>query len=70
MLIEENVLLQMRHLQTHAHVGAKLATNKIQLHGWTYNIGSGDVKAYDEAAFIMASIVVVQQNCLGVSICR
>tara|TARA_R110002167_G_scaffold156092_3_gene350706 strand:+ start:1501 stop:2184 length:684 start_codon:yes stop_codon:yes gene_type:complete len=48
MLIEENVLLQMRHLQTHAHVAAKLATKKIQLHGWTYNIGSGDVKAYDE----------------------
>ena len=49
MLIEENVLLQMRHLQTHAHVAAKLATKKIQLHGWTYDIGSGDVKAYDEA---------------------
>ncbi len=49
LLIEENVLLQMRHLQTHAHVAAKLATNKIQLHGWTYDIGSGQVKAYDEA---------------------
>lgn len=48
MLIEENVLLQMRHLQTHAHVAAKMATKKIQLHGWTYDIGSGDVKAYDE----------------------
>lgn len=48
MLIEENVLLQMRHLQTHSHVAAKLATGKIQLHGWTYDIGSGSVKAYDE----------------------
>ncbi len=48
MLIEENALLQLRHLVTHPHVAAKYATNKIQLHAWTYDIGLGEVKAYDE----------------------
>jgi carbonic anhydrase len=48
MLIEENVLLQLQHLKTHPHVAAKLATNKVQLHAWTYDIGAGDVTAYDE----------------------
>jgi carbonic anhydrase len=48
MLIEENVLLQLRHLKTHPYVAAKHATDKVQLHAWTYDIGAGDVKAYDE----------------------
>ncbi len=48
MLVEENVLLQLRHLKTHPYVAAKHATGKVQLHGWTYDIGEGDVKAYDE----------------------
>lgn len=48
MLIEENVLLQLQHLKTHPQVAAKVATKKVQLHGWTYDIGSGDVKSYDE----------------------
>lgn len=48
MLVEENVLLQLRHLKTHPHVAAKHATDQVQLHGWTYDIGAGDVKAYDE----------------------
>lgn len=47
MLVEENVLLQLRHLKTHPHVAAKHATGKVQLHAWTYDIGEGDVKAYD-----------------------
>jgi len=48
MLIEENVLLQLQHLKTHPHVAAKFATDKVQLHAWTYDIGKGDVRAYDE----------------------
>ena len=54
MLIEENVLLQLRHLKTHPQVAAKYATNQIKLHAWTYDIGEGDVKAYDsnKACFI------------------
>jgi carbonic anhydrase len=48
MLVEENVLLQLNHLKTHPYVAAKHSTGKVQLHAWTYDIGKGDVKAYDE----------------------
>ena len=48
MLVEENVLLQLRHIQTHPQVAAKHATGKVQLHAWVYDIGSGNVNAYDE----------------------
>ena len=50
LVIEQNVLLQIRHLETHPHVAARLASRKIQLHGWVYNIGTGEVTAYDAAA--------------------
>jgi len=48
MLIQENVLLQLQHLKTHPYVAARHATNKVQLHAWTYDIGEGIVNAYDE----------------------
>jgi carbonic anhydrase len=46
-LIEENVLLQMHHIQTHPVVAAKLATGSIELHGWVYDIGTGEITCYD-----------------------
>ena len=48
-LIQENVLLQLTHLKTHPHVAAKYAVGALQLHGWHYDIGQGEVSAYDEA---------------------
>lgn len=49
-LTEENVILQLTHLETHPSVAAKLATNDIELHGWVYNIGEGTVSCYDRAS--------------------
>lgn len=49
MLVKENVLLQLQHIRTHPHVAAKHATGKLQLHGWAYHIGKGEVEAYDES---------------------
>ena len=46
-LIEQNVLLQLQHLRTHPYVAQALAAKEIELHGWVYNIGSGQVTAYD-----------------------
>ncbi len=43
----ENVLLQLQHLRTHPAVAARIASGKITLHGWVYNIGSGGIDAYD-----------------------
>ena len=42
--IEENVLQQVQHLRTHPAVAAKLATGKIKIHGWVYDIRSGQVR--------------------------
>ncbi len=46
--IEENVLQQIQHLRTHPTVAAKLATGKIRIHGWVYDIKSGSVRCSDE----------------------
>ena len=46
-LIRENVLLQIQHLKTHPVVAARLATGRVQLHAWVYDIKSGEVQAYD-----------------------
>ena len=47
-LIEENVLLQIQHLKTHPTVVAKVATGKVNLHGWVYRIETGDISCYDQ----------------------
>lgn len=42
--IEENVLQQVQHIRTHPTVAAKLASGKIEIHGWIYNIKNGGVR--------------------------
>ncbi|MCW6509587.1 carbonic anhydrase [Lichenifustis flavocetrariae] len=46
-LVEQNVITQLQHLETHPSVAAALATDRIALHGWVYGIKGGDVRAYD-----------------------
>lgn len=46
--IEENVLQQVQHLRTHPIVAAKLATNKVTVHGWVYDIRSGEILCSDD----------------------
>ncbi len=50
MLLEQNVVLQLQHLKTHPAVAARLAKGDLKLHGWVYDIKTGDVSAYDEAS--------------------
>jgi carbonic anhydrase len=45
--IQENVRIQLQHLQTHPTVAAKLRRGALQLHGWVYSIATGEVWAYD-----------------------
>jgi carbonic anhydrase len=49
-LVHENVLCQIRNLQTHPIVAARLATGRVKLYGWVYNIESGTVDTYDAAS--------------------
>ena len=48
MLLEQNVILQLQHLKTHPSVAVRLAKKDLQLHGWVYDIKSGDIGAYNE----------------------
>jgi carbonic anhydrase len=48
--IEENVLMQIENLQTHPAVAVALAEDKLKLHGWVYDIASGEVFAFDDDA--------------------
>jgi len=45
--IEENVVFQLEHLQTHPAVAVGLAQNQLRLHAWVYEIESGEVYSYD-----------------------
>ena len=49
LLIEHNVLLQLQHLRTHPSVAAALARGTVELHGWVYDIRTGEVEAFDDA---------------------
>ena len=46
-LVHENVLCQLRNLQTHPSVAVKLATGQLKLYGWVYNIENGTVDTFD-----------------------
>jgi len=46
-LTERNVLLQMKHLETHPPVALAMAKGQLSLHGWMYHIETGDVDAYN-----------------------
>ncbi|MBY3273865.1 carbonic anhydrase [Rhizobium laguerreae] len=55
----ENVVVQMDHLKTHPSVAAKLATNEITLHGWFFDIETGEVQVYDG---VLARFTEVQEG--------
>jgi carbonic anhydrase len=55
-LIEENVVAQLDHLRTFPSIAARLASGRVQLHGWTYDIATGDVRAWDARAGLYVPI--------------
>lgn len=46
-VIEENVLVQIEHLQTFPAVQQAAAAGRLRLHAWVYGFERGDVSAYD-----------------------
>jgi len=54
-VIEENVLLQVRHLQTHPSVAGRIAEKSLSISGWVYDIGHGTVRVFDEDASAFVS---------------
>ncbi len=55
-LVEQNVLTQLQHLSTHPSVAAGVASGALALHGWVYDIESGDVRLYDTQQARLVSI--------------
>lgn len=46
-LTEENVIAQLDHLRTHPSVAARLASGKLRIHGWVFDIEHADIHVYD-----------------------
>ena len=46
-LTEENVIAQLDHLRTHPSVAARLASGQLFIHGWMYDIETGEIRGYD-----------------------
>jgi carbonic anhydrase len=47
LLTEENVIAQLENVKTHPAVAPRLARGELRLHGWVYDIHSGEITAYD-----------------------
>ncbi len=46
--VDANVLVQLENLRAHPCVADALAAGKITLHGWVYDIVSGEIRAYQD----------------------
>lgn len=46
-LTQDNVLLQIEHLKTHPAVAKRLAEGTLKIHGWYYEIDTGEVHIYN-----------------------
>jgi carbonic anhydrase len=68
MLIRENVLLQIAHLKTHPYVAVQLAAGETEIHGWVYDIRSGEVLAYDERANAFIPVADHYKTSVGVAL--
>ena len=45
--VERNVIQQLRNLQTHPSVAARMATDSVVFHGWAYHFENGAVYEHD-----------------------
>jgi carbonic anhydrase len=46
-IVEENVLLQLGNLQTYSAVQSALTENRVELHGWVYDLAERQIRFYD-----------------------
>jgi carbonic anhydrase len=45
--IQENVLAQIEHLRQYPFVASRMDAGKLQVNGWVFDVGRGDVYDYD-----------------------
>lgn len=44
---KQNIILQLQHLKTHPAVFSRLSNNELEVHGWLYDIETGQVEAFN-----------------------
>jgi carbonic anhydrase len=49
-LTHANVLVQLDNLKTHEYIRRAVVEGRLKLHGWYYDILSGQIEQYDESA--------------------
>lgn len=59
---EENVLAQLRNIQTYPFVIKALKEGTLHLHGWYYDIGTGEIHSYNPETEIFEKIVYVDKK--------
>ncbi|CAI1626942.1 Carbonic anhydrase 1 [Serratia fonticola] len=47
-MVEENVIAQLNNIKTHPSVAVGLRDNALRLHGWVYDIESGEIRTLDK----------------------
>ncbi len=55
---EQNVLLQLQHLRTHPSVAGAMAKGELTISGWVYDIGSGEVRIFEEGDSVFVPVEV------------
>ena len=45
---QENVLLQIKRLKQYPEISKRLASGKIEIHGWVYGIGEGVIRYFNQ----------------------
>lgn len=58
-LSQKSVLQQLENLKTYPAVKKKLAEGKIRLHGWWFEISSGDVYSYEKES---GKFILIDEN--------
>ena len=55
-MVEENVIAQLNNIKTHPSVAVGLRNNGLRLHGWDYDIESGEIRTLDKNSKTFVSL--------------
>lgn len=58
-MVEENVIAQLNNIKTHPSVAVGLRNSGLRLHGWVYDIESGEIRTLDRntKSFVSSPII-------------
>ncbi len=53
-MVQENVIAQLNNIKTHPSVAVGLRDHTLRLHGWFYDIETGDIQALDKTRILVS----------------